>query len=88
MVWRRNVEATFIFKTAGAIPPQEKQAFESKYEQLRQQVQSQMLACETQLKKISQDSENQLSKLTQEISACLTQLYQAEADLTVIPEGL
>ena len=88
MEWRRNVEATFIFKTAGAIPPQEKQAFESKYEQLRQQVQSQMLACETQLKKISQDAENQGSKLTQEISACLTQLYQAEADLTVIPEGL
>ena len=88
MVWRRNVEATFIFKTAGAIPPQEKQAFESKYEQLRQRVQTQMLACETQLKKISQDSENQLSKLTQEISACLTQLYQAEADLTVIPKGL
>ena len=88
MVWRRNVEATFIFKTAGAISPQEKQAFESKYEQLRQRVQTQMLACETQLKKISQDSENQLSKLTQEISACLTQLYQAEADLTVIPKGL
>ena len=88
MEWRRNVEATFIFKTAGAISPQEKQAFESKYEQLRQRIQTQMLACETQLKKISQDAENQLSKLTQEIMACLTELYQAEADLTVIPEGL
>ncbi len=88
MEWRRNVEATFIFKTALAIPPHEKQAFESKYEQRRQLIQGQIAAGETKLKTISQDAEKQLGQLTQQIIAILIQLHQAEADLTVIPKGL
>jgi hypothetical protein len=88
MQWRRNVEASFIFKSANAIPPYEKQAFESKYEHLRQLIQRQMVAGEKELKKISQDAENQLSKMSQQIKGYLTQLYQAEADVTVIPQGL
>jgi DNA-binding helix-hairpin-helix protein with protein kinase domain len=86
--WRRNVEATFVFKTANAIPPHEMQALESKYGRLRQLIQRQLETGEKDLKKISQDSENQLSRLSHQIKACMAQLYQAEADLAVIPKGL
>jgi hypothetical protein len=88
MEWRRNVEARFIFKAAFAMSPQEKHAFEAKYEHLRQLVQRQIVAGETELKRISQDAEKQLSQLTQQIKTLLIQLHQAGADLTAIPKGL
>ena len=64
------------------------QAFELKYGHLRQLLQRQLNAGEIELKKISQEAEKQLSKLNQLIIVCMTQLSQAEADLTVIPKGL
>jgi hypothetical protein len=86
--WRRNVEAAFVFKTSLAIPPQEKQAFESRYEQDRQLIKRQIVAGETKLRAVSQEAERQSVLLTQQIIALLAQLRQAEADMTVIPKGL
>jgi len=88
MEWRRNVEATFIFKTAKAIPLHEMQVFESKYDDNRKPIQRRLLAGANELRKISQDAEKRLGQLSQQIKACMTQLYRAEADLTVIPKGL
>ena len=88
MEWRRNVETTFIFKTATAISPHQMQVFESNYERHRQFIQQQLLSLEKELQKISQDAEKQLGQLTQQIAAFLTQLYQAQADLTAIPQGV
>jgi len=87
--WRRDqVETSFIFKTAKAIAPHEMQAFESKYQHLRQLIQRRFDAVEQELTKISLDAATQLSQLTQQIKACMNQLGQAETDLTVIPRSL
>jgi len=86
--WYRNVEATFVFRTGQAVPPDEMRALESKYDNLRQLIQRQLDAGGRELQKISQDAENQLVRLGHQIKACMAQLYQAEADLTVIPKVL
>jgi DNA-binding helix-hairpin-helix protein with protein kinase domain len=86
--WRRNVEATFVFKTAGAIQPHEMQAVAAKYERLELDIQDKVIAVEQQLRRIAQDSEKQLRPLAHKINACMAQLAQAEADVSVIPKGL
>lgn len=88
MEWRRNVEATFLFKRASAISPQEEQALKSKYDHLCQTLQQQINDAEARLKKIFQDSRTQLHGLMLQIETLLVALKQAEADLGVIPNGL
>lgn len=86
--WRRNVEATFIFKVANAIPPHEMKALESKYENNRQLIQRQLLDGENELRRLSQDAQTHLGRLSQETNECAANLCQAEADLAAIPNGL
>jgi hypothetical protein len=86
--WRRNVEATFIFKTGTAIAPDEMRALESTYELLREPIRQQLAALEMELEGLSEEAQKQLGQLTQQITTCLTQLAQAEADLAAIPKGL
>ena len=88
MEWRRNVEASFMFKKTSAIPPHEKQAFDSKYENQFQIIQHHLIVGKNELEKIFQNEENRLAKLRKEIEYCLMILRQAEANLTVIPKGL
>ena len=88
MEWRQNVEASFMFNKTSAIPPHEKQAFDSKYESRLKIIQQQLIVGKNELEKIDQNEENRLAQLRQQIEDCLTKLCQAEADLTVIPEGL
>ena len=86
--WRRNVEATFIFKTANAIAPHEMQVFESKYEHLSQLIQRQLVAGENELRKISQGAVTELNQLAEQIKSRMAHLLQMEAELTLIPKGL
>jgi DNA-binding helix-hairpin-helix protein with protein kinase domain len=88
MEWRRNVEATFIFKVSNAIPRQEIDAFEAKYDRLRGLIQRQLEDGENALRRISEDAVKHLHQLSQQIEACAVTLFQAEADLQPIPSGL
>jgi DNA-binding helix-hairpin-helix protein with protein kinase domain len=86
--WRRNIEATFLFKFANAIPAHEMKKLETKYDHIRQLLQGKLLAGEKELRKISQDAEKHLAHLSIQIKVFRTNLCQAEVDAAFIPEGL
>ena len=88
MAWRDQVEATFLFNAAVGVPKHAQQAFESKYQQVRQPIQKQLLDGEYDLKKIARDAEDRFRQLLDEITACTNALSKAQADSTVIPSGI
>jgi hypothetical protein len=86
--WRRNVEASFVFRTAIAITPAEMQELEARHEQRRQPLQQQLIVGEEEMLAISRDAAKHLAALFGQITSCVMRLLQAEADLAAVPGGI
>lgn len=86
--WRQGIEAQFVYNAAAGVPAPVQQALDSKYAQARQQVEAALLSGEQELKSLGAGAESQLRRLHEHIKSCLSQLAQANADITVIPAGL
>jgi DNA-binding helix-hairpin-helix protein with protein kinase domain len=88
LAWRQEVEAKFVYNPATGVPQQEKQYFESKFQQLLQPIQQQLLKGQQELESIKQLAEAELAKIYANIKGWVRYCHQMEADAKSIPKGL
>jgi DNA-binding helix-hairpin-helix protein with protein kinase domain len=88
LAWRQEIEMKFSFNATKGVPQQEKQYFESKFQQLLQPIQQQLLSGQKELETIKQSADAQLSMIYEQIKARTKFCHQAEADTRSIPKGL
>jgi DNA-binding helix-hairpin-helix protein with protein kinase domain len=88
LAWRQEVEAKFSFNPTTGVPQQEKLYFESKFQQLLQPIQQQLLAGQKELEAIKQSADAQLARICEQIKICTKRCRETEADTRSIPKGL
>jgi DNA-binding helix-hairpin-helix protein with protein kinase domain len=88
LAWRQEVEAKFVYNAATGVPQQEKQYFESKFQQLLQPIQQPLLNGQLELETIKRSAESELAKIYANINGWARYCHQMEADAKSIPTGL
>jgi DNA-binding helix-hairpin-helix protein with protein kinase domain len=88
MRWRLSVERRFVFNVAAGIPAREQQALDAEFAHDRLLLESGLLSGERELKDIAFRAENEFRHIHAQITVCLQNLAQADADIAAIPNEL
>jgi DNA-binding helix-hairpin-helix protein with protein kinase domain len=86
--WRKKIEAKFLYNPSTGVPKHEKLNFESKFQQLLQPIQQQLLNGHLELQNIKQSAEAELDIISTKIKNSSRNALQMEANVKSIPKGL
>jgi DNA-binding helix-hairpin-helix protein with protein kinase domain len=85
--WRLEIERKFVFNASAGLPADQEQMIEQKYFQARRQIEIKLLSGEKELSEIVQKVNKEFELFMRQVVSEIAKVAQANADLTVVPQG-